>query len=205
MRRHRCIAVTLAMFVTAPAGAVDTAGVARAAAQRTCTPKGWHVVYAAERARVLKRDGKDRFRSCDIQTKRVWDLGAGKIEKFSQSGPWLLFHRPLSTSDEIYAHDVQSGIRRKIYTQSQYLTLWGAAVTRGGTVVYEASNARSPSHGIYADTVGGQVIRLDADHPVAFEPDAVKSSLAVAERSGALAPIAYWRAADGTAASADVP
>ena len=111
----------------------------------------------------------------------------------------------LPTSDEIYAHDVESGKRRKIYTQSQRLTLWGAAVTRGGTVVYEASNSATPSHGVYADTADGRLIQLDADHPVAFSPDGVKSSLAVAERYGELAPIAYWRAADGTAASADVP
>ena len=121
--------------------------------------------------------------------------------------PWLLFHRSIRGGRELVAHDIESGGERRAFTDSLGLALGDALITRGGTVVYLATNVAGPGVvAVYADTADGRTIRLDTGPLAAGSGAAVLiGSLAVAERSGELAPIAYWRRADGTTSSVEVP
>lgn len=202
-RRRPALLLVVLCAVGVPVAVGGAAAVAQIKGQN-CSLKGYHIVYSAERARVLKSDTGLQYKSCDVETRRVWDIGGTAIDQFDHAGPWLLFTSTVPTESraELVAQDLRSGRQRLIFDIGQRRSVGNRAVTPSGTVVYESfvgGGVFGSTFAIVADTEAGQTIQLDVQQP------GVSRTLAVSAPAGTGSAIAYWRAAGGSAASADLP
>lgn len=117
-----------------------------AARSGRCAKAGYRLVFANDRARVLRDPSNGSLAVCDAGGGTVHTVASGvaAVSDFATSGHWLVEAEAASTAENAQltwvAYDLTSGARR-VVCQAGVDTCYGMRVTPDGTAVYGVQRA----------------------------------------------------------------